>query len=50
LIFLQKGKVGSPDKSKEVFDMIEQPDNTSFGAMSNFFLNKIYISQIDLLF
>jgi hypothetical protein len=43
LIFLQKGKVGEPDKSEEVFDMIEHPDNTSFGAMSNYYFKIKYI-------
>ncbi len=43
LIFLQKGKVGSPDKSKEVFDIIEHPDNASFGAMSKYYFKIKYI-------
>ncbi len=43
LIFLQKGKIGSPDKSKNVFDMIEHPDNTSFGAMGNYYFKIKYI-------
>ncbi|CAF1125375.1 unnamed protein product [Adineta steineri] len=43
------GKVGSPSKSKEIFDMIEHPDNVSFAAMINAYgLNGMGIEAIKI--
>ncbi|CAF3329197.1 unnamed protein product [Rotaria socialis] len=42
------GKVGSPDKSKEIFDMIEHPDRVAFGAMINAYgLNGMGLEAIE---
>ncbi|CAF1052345.1 unnamed protein product [Adineta steineri] len=43
------GKVGLPSKSKEIFDMIEHPDNVSFAAMINAYgLNGMGIEAIKI--
>ncbi|CAF2853700.1 unnamed protein product [Rotaria sp. Silwood2] len=44
-----QGKIGSPDKSKEIFDMIEHPNSISFAAMINIYgLNGMGLEAIEL--
>ncbi|CAF1431394.1 unnamed protein product [Rotaria sp. Silwood1] len=43
------GKIGSPDKSKQIFDMIEHPNSVYFGAMINAYgLNGMGFEAIEL--
>ncbi|CAF4321134.1 unnamed protein product, partial [Rotaria sp. Silwood2] len=43
------GKIGSPDKSKQIFDIIEHPNSAYFGAMINAYgLNGMGFEAIEL--